>query len=264
MIPKQVYGRWRPVVFHQILDPQLGCASYLIGCPDSGELLVVDPLEAVGVDEYVLRAADLGLQVTHIVDTHLHADHVSVGRELAEATGAAYMLHRSANVSYPFLPLDDGDHLSIGKARVNVLHTPGHTDESISLVVFDGARSLEEPWMILSGDSLFVGDVARPDLAVEALSEEKLEARLGLLRQSVERVAGYPEFVELYPGHYGVSTCGGAGMSAKASSTIGFERRFNAALHAHGGAEFAAFVRDGLKPLPERYQEIKLHNMGRA
>lgn len=252
------------MVFHQILDPQLGCASYLIGCPDSGELLVVDPLEAVGVDEYVLRAADLGLQVTHIVDTHLHADHVSVGRELAEATGAAYMLHHSANVSFPFQPLGHGDHLSIGKNRIEVLHTPGHTDESLSLVVFDGARSLDEPWMILTGDSLFVGDVARPDLAVEALSEDTLEVRLAMLRQSVEQLAAYPEFVELYPGHYGVSTCGGAGMSAKASSTVGFERRFNAALHTHAGAEFAAFVRAGLKPLPDRYQEIKLHNMGHA
>lgn len=250
------------MVFHQILDPQLGCASYLIGCPDSGELLVVDPLESVGVNEYVLRAADLGLQVTQIIDTHLHADHVSVGRELSAATGAVYMLHKDAAVSFSFSSLDEGDEIAIGKNRVRVLHTPGHTDESISLLVFDGSRSLEVPWMILSGDSLSVGDVARPDLAVHALSSDDIENRLGRLRQSVEKVAAYPEFVELYPGHYGVSTCGGAGMSAKASSTVGFEKRFNAALQTQAGAEFAEFVRLGMKPLPDRYQEIKRRNMG--
>ncbi|MDA8346654.1 MAG: MBL fold metallo-hydrolase [Thermaerobacter sp.] len=250
------------MVFHQILDPRLGCASYLVGCPESGELLVVDPLEAVGVNEYVLRAADLGLQVTQIVDTHLHADHVSVGRELATATGAIYMLHKDAAVTYPFVPVGDGDEISIGRNRVRVLHTPGHTDESISLLVFDGSRSLDLPWMILSGDSLFVGDVARPDLAVDELSDEDIQGRLGRLRQSVEKLAAYPEFVELYPGHYGVSACGGAGMSAKASSTIGFEQRFNAALQTQTGTGFAEFVRIGMKPLPDRYQEIKRHNMG--
>ncbi len=252
------------MVFHQILDPGLGCASYLIGCPDSGELMVVDPLESVGVNEYLLRAADLGVQVTHVVETHLHADHVSAGRELAAASGARYMLHQDAAVKFAFSPLCDGDEIAIGKHRVQVLHTPGHTDESISLLVFDGGRSLAQPWMVLSGDSLFVGDVARPDLAVHALSEEDLQHRLDLLRQSVERLAAYPEFVELYPGHYGVSTCGGAGMSAKASSTIGFERRFNEALRTQAGRDFAEFVRTGLKPLPARYQDIKRHNMGLA
>ncbi len=250
------------MVFHQILDPQLGCASYLIGCPESGELRVVDPLEAVSVNEYVLRAADLGLQVSRVIDTHLHADHVSVGRELAAATGAAYMLCEDSAVSYPFQPLRDGDEITIGKNLVRVLHTPGHTDESISLLVFDGSRSLEVPWMILSGDSLFVGDVARPDLSLLPLREEEMQVRMDRLRESVEKLSAYPEFVELYPGHYGVSTCGGAGMSAKASSTIGFERRFNSALLTPAGTEFAEFVRLGMKPLPERYQEIKRRNMG--
>lgn len=251
-------------MFHQLLDSEFGCASYLIGCPESGELLVVDPLQAIGVNEYILRAADLGLQVTEIVDTHLHADHVSVGRELAAATGARYMLHEDAAVRFAFTPLSDGDEIAVGRNSVRVLHTPGHTEESISLLVFDGSRSLAQPWMVLSGDSLFVGDVARPDLAVEALREADLQRRLRLLRQSVERLSAYPEFVELYPGHYGVSTCGGAGMSAKASSTIGFERRFNAALQTQTSQEFADFVQAGLKPLPEHYQEIKRQNMGIA
>lgn len=249
------------MIFHQILDPSLACASYLVGCPASGELLVVDPLQAVGVDEYVLRAADLGLQVTCVVDTHLHADHVSVGRELAAATGAPYRMHEAARVGFDFTPLKDGDEIAIGQVRIVAVHTPGHTDESLSLVVFDGARSAEVPHLILSGDSLFVGDVARPDLAVEALGEQDLARRTALLRQSVERLTQYPDFVELYPGHFGGSTCGGAGMSPKASSTIGFERRFNPALQVAPG-EFPDFVRRGLRPHPERYQEIKLHNMG--
>lgn len=250
------------MIFRQILDSELACASYLIGCPASGEALVVDPLAAIGVEEYVLRAADLGLQVTQVIDTHLHADHVSVGRELAAATMAPYMLHASAQTAFEFSPLHDGDDIRIGQIRLHVVHTPGHTDESISLVVFDMARSEDVPHLVLSGDSLFVGDVARPDLAVAELSEEALSERMTLLRGSIERLARYPDFVELYPGHFGGSTCGGAGMSPKASSTIGFERRFNLALQTDSGDDFAEFVRLGLKPHPDRYVEIKRRNMG--
>lgn len=250
------------MIFRQMLDPELACASYLIGCPASGEALIVDPLEAVGVEEYVLRAADLGLQVTRVIDTHLHADHVSIGRELAAATMAPYMLHASAQTAFDFSPLHDADDIRIGQVRVHVVHTPGHTDESISLVLFDSGRSDEVPHLALSGDSLFVGDVARPDLAVAELSQEALSERMMLLRGSIEKLAGYPDFVELYPGHFGGSTCGGAGMSPKASSTIGFERRFNLALQTAGGDDFAEFVRLGLKPHPARYIEIKRRNMG--
>jgi len=163
------------------------------------------------------------MRITHVFDTHVHADHLSGGAALAEQVGAEYCLHRTAEVRRQFRPLDDGEEIGLGNTRVRVLHTPGHTPESISLVVTDLRRG-PAPWFVITGDTLFSGAVGRPDLPGEA--RENASRLYGSLH---EKLLTLPDEVEVYPAHFGGSACG-AGLSGKPSSTIGFERRFNQAL----------------------------------
>jgi len=253
------------VFFRQILDEANGCASYMIGCAGSGDVVVVDPLESVGADEYVLAAADRGMRIVRVIETHLHADHASAARTVAEAAGAPVSLHEGADVDYAFEPLREGDTIAVGNALLQVLHTPGHTPESISLLVFDAARSRDVPWLVLTGDSLLVGDVARPDLVLDAAPDAaEVRGRARTLYRSVhDRLAALPEGVEVFPGHFGASACGGRYLSAKPSSTIGFERAANAALRASSEEAFIEFVLGNLRPQPEGYRDIKRRNMGR-
>ncbi|GIU94509.1 MAG: hypothetical protein KatS3mg012_0966 [Gaiellaceae bacterium] len=254
------------MIFKQFRYEPLFQASYLVGCGRAREGLVVDPIADLGPDHYVLEAADQGLDVVGVLETHVHADFVSCARELAEMTGAPHYLHEAAQglVRYPFTPLHDGQVLTIGQVEVRAIHTPGHTPEHTCFLVTDRARS-EEPWAVLTGDSLFVGDVGRPDLLV---GEDELDVyseaeRAELQFRSIhEKLFTLPEHVEVYPNHYGGSTCGGVNMSGKASSTIWFEKRFNLALAQPDVAAFAAFVRETAKPFPERYQWIKSYNLG--
>ncbi len=153
------------MIFRQFRFEKLGQASYLVGCARSKEALVVDPIADLGVDHYVIEAADRGLAVTHVLETHIHADFISCARELAEAMGAEHCLFHTAPVKYAFTPLEDGQLLKLGQVHVQVLATPGHTPEHASFVVTDRARGAE-PWFVLTGDSLFVGDVGRPDLLI--------------------------------------------------------------------------------------------------
>ncbi len=253
------------MIFRQLMFPATGCASYLIGCPASGEAAVVDPLASLGADQYLLEAADQGLAIRHVIETHSHADHLSAGRELAAMAGAPYCLSRHATAAgFPFHALGDGDVLRVGRIDLTVLETPGHTPDSISLAVTDRARG-EDPWFVLTGDALFVGDVGRPDLLVgdAALDvHDESERARELFRSIHEKILKFPGHVEIYPAHFGGSACGGVNMSGKASSTIAFERRFNLAL-AHPDAEtFAAFVRQTLRPLPDDYATIKRRNLG--
>ena len=253
------------MIFRQLTFPATGCASYLIGCPASGEAAVIDPLAALGADEYLLEAADQGLAIRYVVETHSHADHLSAGRELAAMAGATYCLGRRAPAAgFPFRKLEDGEVLRVGRIDLTVLETPGHTPDSITLAVTDHARS-DDPWFLLTGDALFVGDVGRPDLLVgdAALDVHDESARARELFRSLhEKILTFPDHVEVYPGHFGGSACGGVNMSGKASSTIAFERRFNLAL-AHPDADaFAAFVRSTLRPLPDDYTTIKRRNLG--
>jgi len=199
-----------------------GCAAYVFGCGTAGKGAVVDPQER-DVDSYLAFARDKGLAVTHVIDTHVHADHRSGGRALAERTGAVYALHRSASVAFPFEPLDDGQTIELGNTHIRVLHTPGHTPESVSLVVLDLRRG-PEPWFVLTGDTMFVGAVGRPDLPGR-VRENALE-----LYDSIHtKLLALPDALEVYPGHFAGSACG-AGMSGKPSSTIAFERRWNPSL----------------------------------
>jgi hydroxyacylglutathione hydrolase len=251
------------MIFEQLRDPELGCLSYVLGDEGEGRAIVVDPLERLGIETYLEEAANRGLAVTEVIDTHIHADHVSIGRALAEAAGARYLLSERAEVTYPFEPLKEGDVLTLGPLKLEVLFTPGHTPEAISLLVTDTTRG-PEPWFVLTGDSLFIGDVARPDLIL-AEQSERPEARARVLYRSlVDRLLRLPDTVEVYPAHYGASTCGGQHMSGKTVSTVGFERRYNVALQQGSEDAFVAFVLSTLKPLPDRYEEIKRTNLGQV
>lgn len=254
------------MLFRQLMDPARGCASYLLGCPRSHAALVVDPLAALGLEAYLAEAADLGLSIDRVVDTHLHADHRTLGPDLAAELDVPYSLHDSARnlVRHRCRFLSDGDELDFGALRVRVLHTPGHTPDSISLLVTDRSRS-DEPWLLLSGDTLLVGDVGRPDLIVgdPTLDVWDAEERAMRLYHSIhDRLLPLPDYVEVYPGHFGGSACGGIHMSGKAASTIGFERRFNLALQRKDAVSFRDFVAKGLKPQPEAFATIKRANLG--
>ena len=232
-----------------------GCAGYLLGCAGEGLALAVDPLEE-DVDAYLAFAAEHGLRITWVVDTHVHADHRSGARELAARAGARYGLHREADVAFPFEPLEDGQALVVGKVEAQVLHTPGHTPESLCLLVTDRRRG-PEPWMVLTGDTLFSGGVGRPDLPGRAREDA---ARL---HESLHRkLLTLPDWVEVHPGHFGGSACG-AGLSGKPMSTVGFERRHQPLL----GLDREAFVARLLETLPERpahMEAILRFNQGRA
>lgn len=231
-----------------------GCAAYVFGCGGHGKGAVVDPQER-DVDNYVAFAAAKGLAITHVIDTHVHADHLSGGRLLAERTGAAYALHRAADVAFPFLPLDDGQEIELGNTRIRVLHTPGHTPESISLVVTDLRRG-PDPWFVLTGDTLFVGAVGRPDLPGRA------RENAGELYDSLhQKLLTLPGDLEVYRGHFAGSACG-AGMSGKPSSTLAFERRNSPML----GMQREAFVDElgRAAQKPADMEDVLRFNQGRV
>ena len=208
------------MLFQQFLDDDLGCASYLVGDEDAGVAVIVDPPFAI---EPVLAAAERnGVRITRTIETHTHADHVSGHGRLALEHGVPVSIHVAAEVSYPHDPLEDGQELELGQVVLRAVHTPGHRPEHTCIVALDRSRG-DEPWLVLTGDSLFVGDVARPDLAVGA--KEGTEDLFRSLRRLLELADG----VEVFPGHVAGSLCG-KGMSSKGSSTIGYERRFNRAL----------------------------------
>ena len=250
------------MIFRQILRSASGCASYVLGCARSGQAIVVDPLADLGAEAYVLEAADHGLRITEVIDTHVHADHRSAAQELAYVTGARLALPEGAPAEYPFHPLRDGDRIEVGAVRLQVLHTPGHTPESICLLGADTARS-EQPWFILTGDTLFPGDVGRPDLLLaEDQATEQTVAQARQLHASLfERLLQLDDCIEIYPGHFGGSACGGVNLSGKPASTIGFERRWNLALQQRDREAFVRFVLETLRPQPENYRQIKRENL---
>ena len=254
------------MIFKQYRFEPLAQASYLIACARAKEAFVIDPIADSGPDFYVLDAADLGLSIVGVFETHLHADYVSCARELAEMNGVPHYLHESAGelVTYDFTPIADGQVLSVGKIDVQALHTPGHTPEHTAYLVTDRSRS-DDPWFVLTGDSLFVGDVGRPDLllgdAVRDVMDETERAATQFTTVR-ERLFTLPDHVEVFPNHYGGSTCGGVNMSGKAGSTIGFEKRFNLAMQRGSAEEFAAFVKETAKPFPDNYGRIKSYNLG--
>jgi glyoxylase-like metal-dependent hydrolase (beta-lactamase superfamily II)/rhodanese-related sulfurtransferase len=217
------------VLFSQVLNDDLGCASYLVGCEEAEEAVVVDP--PFEIETILAEAGRLGVRVVRVVETHTHADHVSGHGRLALDHGIPVSIHPAAAVEYPSDPLDDGAEVTVGTVTLRCIHTPGHRPEHCCLTVIDTTRA-DEPWLVLTGDSLFVGDAARPDLAVGAM-----EGAEGLFH-SLRRLLELPDGVEVFPGHVAGSLCGRT-MSSRGSTTIGFERRFNPMASI---AELDAFV----------------------
>jgi len=234
-----------PTVFHQFLDRGLGCASYLIGDEGSGEAAIVDP--AYAIEQYTQQAELRGLRITRVLETHNHADHVSGHGRLALEHEARVAIHPLAEPEYPFDPLEDGEAVHVGGVPVRVVHTPGHRPEHCALVV--------DEWILLTGDSLFVGDAARPDLAVGAA-----EGAEGLFH-SLRRLEELPDAVEVYPGHIAGSLCG-ASLSADPSSTIGAERRSNRALRIPEVDDFVADALSKNAPRPPNMDRIVALNRG--
>lgn len=237
------------MLFRQLLHEEASCASYLVGCPSKGVSTVVD---AQGdAERYVALAESHGLRITDVMDTHVHADHRSATRELARITGARLHLGAGAAVGFDFLPLNDGDVIEVGNRKMEVIHTPGHTPEHVSLLVDD--------WFVLTADTLFVGDVGRVDLAMEEIDDGEIERRARELHASLQRLLGLEDHVEIYPGHYAGSTCG-RGMDGKPMSSIGRERRFNEPLSLDEDA-FVSFQLESIPPLPEDFEIIKRSNI---
>ena len=226
------------LLFKQFLDDDLGCACYLVGDEHAGVAVVVDPPYAI---EPVLKEAELrGVRLAGVVETHTHADHVSGHGRLALEHSVPIHVHAAAAAAFPHEPLEDGTEIGVGEVVLRTIHTPGHRPEHCCFAVIDRSRG-DDPWLVLTGDSLFVGDAGRPDLAVEA--QEGAEGMFHSLRRLVELGDG----VEVFPGHVAGSLCGAA-MSSKASTTIGFERRFNHALQG----ELEDFVSAAFGPQPPR------------
>lgn len=213
---------------------------------------VCDPIE--DPRSYLQVAEESGLKIRYVLDTHLHADHVSTGRELAELAGAKYVLHASAKPRYGFLAVNDGDVLDLGNVQIQILHTPGHTPEHIALLVTDKTRG-PEPWFLLSGHTLMVGDLGRTELASRA--EEGARA----LFASVQRLKTLPDYVEILPGAFAGSVCGRS-LSGKPMSTIGFERRFNKAFQIAGQEAFVGHMLQDIPTPPRDAARIRAINLG--
>jgi hydroxyacylglutathione hydrolase len=237
--------------FRQVLHEDLGCASYVVA--DGGEAAVVDPKWEI--EDYLALGEEHGFEITHILETHNHADHVSGKGRLAKATGAVVHIPAEAGVAFEHSPIADGDTVQIGEITITAVTTPGHRPEHTSYTVADRARG-KEPWLVITGDSLFVGDLARPDLAVEPD-----EGARGLY-SSVHRLLELDDFAEIWPGHIGGSLCGGAGMSEKPGTTIGFERRFNPLLKLEDENEFIRELTADLAPQPPNFKRIVELNRG--
>ncbi|MDR0469434.1 MAG: MBL fold metallo-hydrolase [Peptococcaceae bacterium] len=240
--------------FEQIKTPGLGCFSYIIGSPEAGVMAVFDPRR--DIDIYLRISEEYGMRVTHIFETHVHADHVSGAQALRAATGADICIHESAAVTYEAKKLSTGDEFVFGDAAVLTLHTPGHTPHSVSFLVTDLVRSTE-PEMILTGDLLFVGDVGRPDLAGEELLADQVEDLYDSLYKVLSQLPGY---LEVYPAHGQGSLCGHA-MSDKPFTTLGYERLANPMLRFHDFDQFKYAILLNLPMQPQSFTSIIAANL---
>lgn len=218
---------------------------------------MVDP--QLDIEPYLDAAEQKGMAITHIFETHVQADHLSGARRLAAATGTPILYHESAGVRFPHVDMEDGDEHELGNVRVNVLHTPGHTPDSVCLLVTDLTRS-PEPWFVLTGDTLFSGGVGRPDLlgggTETAQAEQLYDSLFG-------KLLALPDHIEICPAHFGGAACG-KGLSGKPGSTIGFERRFNPALQLRSKADFVRYVLADLPPEPAEFALNRRKNLGDA
>jgi hydroxyacylglutathione hydrolase len=242
------------VIFRQIVHDDLGCASYVVGDDDAGVAAVIDP--RFEIDEYLQLARYLGVRIEHVLETHNHADHVSGHGRLAAATGATIHVHRDAGVDYANEPFEDGTEIELGSVRIRAMHTPGHRPEHTAFALIDTNRG-EEPWAVLTGDTLFVGDIARPDLAVD-----KREGAHAIFHSLHDRLLALAPDTEVWPGHLGGSLCGGPGMDMKVCSTIGYESRHNELLQETDEETFVERAVSGLPPQPPNFKNVVEINRG--
>ena len=253
------------MLLKRIYDTNLAQASYLVGCSATGEALVIDPNR--DVEQYMRAAADEGLRVTHVTETHIHADFVSGSRELAQRTGARLLLsdEGDADWKYQFAGdagatlLEDGDHFMVGNLRFDVMHTPGHTPEHLTFVVTD-TPATNRPMGAFTGDFIFVGDVGRPDLLEKAAHMSgTMVAGAKTLYRSIERFKALPDYLQLFPGHGAGSACGKA-LGAVPSTSLGYEKIANWGLTVRDEAEFVQMVLAGQPEPPKYFAEMKRIN----
>jgi len=242
------------MILRPFLYEPTACASYLVGCPTHRRLAVVDPHVEL-VDEYLAGAERIGVPIVAVLETHVQADHVSGLPAIVAATGATAYLPAGARVDFAHHPLGDGEAVDLGNTVVTALSTPGHAPAHAAYLAADRRRVTEEPWLVFTGDSLLVGDVGRPDL--HAAGDPAAMARL--LHASLARLMQLPDHVSVYPSHFGGSVCG-RGLSGNPFSTIGFERRYNAALAHEDADAFAAALLSELPPAPEAQEAIVAAN----
>lgn len=240
------------MILRQFLHSDPVAASYVFGCAGHAAAAIVDPIGDFA--PYLRTAEETGMNVRYVIDTHLHADHLSVGRALARAAKSDYVLFADANVTFPFRGVRDGDMLDLGNVSIEVLHTPGHTPEHISLLVTDRTRS-NEPWFVLTGHTLMVGDLGRTELATSA------EEGACALFHSVQRLKSLPDYLEVLPGAYSGSVCGRS-LSGKPISTIGFEKRHNKAFRIGDEREFVRTMLADVPPAPPQAAHLRAVNSG--
>ena len=242
------------MILRQFLHTDPVGISYLFGCGGKAAGAVIDPIG--DIDFYLRVAESAGMKLNFVIDTHVHADHLSAGRALAAAAGAEYVLSTEAGVSFPHKGVRDGDVLPLGNVSATVLYTPGHTPEHICILVTDRTRA-NEPWFVFTGHTLMVGDLGRTELAASA------EEGARQLFKSVRRLKELPDYVEVLPGAYAGSVCGRR-LSGKPSSAIGFEKRHNQAFTIEDEAEFVQFMVAEIPPAPPEAARIRAANSGTA
>jgi glyoxylase-like metal-dependent hydrolase (beta-lactamase superfamily II) len=241
------------MILRQFLHSDPVGISYLSGCGGKATGAVIDP--AAEPEVYLQAADQTGMKIRYVIDTHVHADHLSTGRALADAAGCEYVLSAQANIAVPFMGVEDGDEIPLGNVVLKVLRTPGHTPEHICLLVIDRTRA-DEPWLIFTGHTLMIGDLGRTELAVSA------EDGARDLYRSVQKLRALPDYLEVLPGAYAGSACG-RGLSANPTSTLGFEKRYNRAFRIDSEAEFIRFMLNDIPPAPPDAARLRAVNSGR-